>query len=266
MDEVKDFYRSHSDAITEKRVESPYPLRRYVHKQQYESVLAYIEPGMRVLDAGCGEGTLSIYMAKKGAQVVGCDLSVPNIAASKKYAQQESITGIVFLVADLEALPFGDNDFDLVVSSHVLEHLPDFDKGLLEIMRVSKKRAVIAIPTILNLCSLVQVGHGWFYLKGPRSFLAFVWGFFRMLGALILGREGVNETYGGADVPHVFRFPWIMRQKIKHLGLRLIAYEADSLCLPYFDFLLPVIQWLNRRRGNFLLRNLGYGTLYIIGK
>ncbi len=266
MDVVKDFYRSHSDAIIEKRERSPYPLRRYVHNVQYESVLGYVEPGMKVLDAGCGEGSLSVLMAKKGAIVVGVDISEPNIIACRAHAESEGVTNIEFLVGDLESLSFNDNDFDLVVSSHVLEHLPNFDKGLMEMMRVSKKRVVAAIPTVLSPCSWVQIGRGWFYLKGPRSFLAFVWGFLRMLGALVLGKEGVNESYGGADVPHVFRFPWIMKQKIRRLRLRLVAYQADSLCLPYFSFLLPAIRWLNARRGNLFFRNFGYGTLYVIEK
>lgn len=265
MTEVKEFYMQYADTIHEKRAHSPYPLRRYVHVSQYGSALAYVEPGMRVLDAGCGEGNLSILMAKKGARVVGIDISEPNIEASKSYANEEGCN-VEFLLGDLENLPFADDSFDLVVSSHVLEHLSDFDKGLREMARVSKRRIVAAIPTVLSPCSWVQVGRGWFYLPGPRSFLAFGWGFLRMCGALVLGREGVNETYGGADVPHIFRFPWIMKRKVRANGLSLISYEADSLCIPYFPLFLPLIRWANARRGRIPLRYCGYGTLYVIEK
>ncbi len=266
MNHIKDFYRSHADTITEKRAESPYLLRRYVHNSQYASGLAHVSPGMKVLDAGCGEGTLSILMAQKGAHVTGVDISEPNIAACKAMAQRENIADINFFTADLETLPFNDNEFDLVVSSHVREHLPDFDKGLAEILRVSKKRIAAAIPTVLSPCAWVQVGGGWFYLKGIHSFAAFALGFCRMIWAFVLGKEGVNETYGGADVPHIFRFPWIMKKKIKRLGFKLVSYEADSLCLPYFTFLLPLIGWLNVRRAHWPWRNVGYGTLYIVEK
>ncbi len=266
MDDIKSFYVHHADTISEKRINSPYLLRKTVHQAQHDAVLAYVKPGMRVLDAGCGEGNLSILMAKKGAQVIGVDISEPNIAACKKLAEHESVQSVEFSTGDLENLDFPDNSFDLVVSSHVLEHLPDFDKGLAEMARVSKGRVAAAIPTVLSPCSWVQVGRGWFYLKGQRSFAAFIWGFLRMLGALILGREGVNETYGGADVPHVFRFPWIMKRKVRRLGLRLVRYEADSLCLPYFTFLEPAVRFLNRYRGALVLRDCGYGTLYVIEK
>jgi SAM-dependent methyltransferase len=264
-DDIKSFYGTYADQITAKRADSPYALRKYVHTVQYESMLAHITPGMKVLDAGCGEGTLSILMAKKGAIVTGCDISEPNIIAAKEFAAKEHVT-VDFAVADLEHLPYVDNQFDMVVSSHVLEHLPDFDKGLLEIARVAQKRFVIAIPTALSACSLVQVGRGWFYLKGPRSFLALLWGTLRTLGAFITNKEGVDEGYVGKGLPHVFRFPWILKKKLRTYKLKLISYEADSLCIPYFASLIPLLTWLNARKANWFLRDMGYGTLYVIEK
>lgn len=262
--QVKEFYKSHADRIQEKRAESPYPLRRYVHDMQYQSILRYVEPGMKVLDAGCGEGTLSVLMAKKGAIVTGCDISRPNIRAAEKYALEAKISAN-FLFADSEHLPFADSSFDLVVSSHVLEHLPDFDAGLKEVMRVTRSKAVIAIPTVLNACSLVQVGKGWFFLKGPRSFLALPWGFLRMCWALITRAEGVDERYESENVPHVFRFPWILHGKAQRLGFAVVAQEASSVCLPYFASFIPFIRFLDKYRVG-TLKNFGYGTTYVLEK
>ena len=212
-DKIKTFYTNYSDKIYAKRFKSKYPLRAYAHERQYDSVLSYVKSGIKVLDAGCGEGTLSIMMAQKGAIVTAFDLSEPNISASRRYALENKVGDkIEFLIGDAEKLPFPDNSFDLVVSSHVLEHVPDFNKGLSEVMRVTKKRAVIAIPTILNPCSWVQIGKGWFYLKGLRSFAALPYGFLKMLWALVTFEEGVDEFYAGANVPHVFRFPWVMKK------------------------------------------------------
>lgn len=264
---IKEFYRSYADRITAKRWLSKYPLRAYVHNKQYERILSFVKPGMRVLDAGCGEGVLSIMMAQKGAMVTACDLSEPNINASRQYALENKVGNkIEFLIGDAEKLPFPDNSFDLVVSSHVLEHIPDFDKGFREIMRVTKKRAIIAIPTILNPCSWAQVGGGWFYLKGLRSFAALPYGFLKMLWALATFEEGVDESYGGADVPHVFRFPFVMKKKIKKNGFRLIRYEASSVCLPYFEFLLPLVKFLDQHKDKPFWRNCGYGTTFVIEK
>lgn len=266
MNEVKDFYGTFADRITEKRAESPYALRRYAHAQQYEEVAKHVQPGMKVLDAGCGEGVLSFMMAARGALVTGVDISTPNIEAAKARAVRDGITNITFLVGDSEALQFGESSFDLVVSSHVLEHLPDFDKGLQEVMRVTQKRAIIAIPTACNPCSWVQLGHGWFYLKGPRSFAGFFTGLFRVLVAWILGREGVDEGYAGTGMQHIFRFPRILKRKAKKYGYRVVGYAASSICLPYFESLLPVVRFLDKYRDRRFFRNLGYGTTYILEK
>lgn len=265
-EEDKKFYSQYNDEICRKRFHSKYPLRAYAHLAQYEDVARHVAPGMRVLDAGCGDGVLSRMLAERGAIVFGTDISEPNIERCNQYAKEAGLSNMEFAVADSESLPFPDNSFDLVVSSHVLEHLPDFDKGLTEIMRVTKKRAVVAIPTIFNGCSLVQVGRGWFYLKGVRSFAAFPFGFLRMIYALLKGDEGVDESYAGHEVPHVFRFPWIMVERARRKGFEVVGQSASSLVMPYFSFLLPGIKWLDQFKDKPILRNFGYGTTYVIEK
>ena len=257
-DIIKEFYRGYADRIVSKRWRSKYPLRAYVHERQYQSVLSYVKPGMNVLDAGCGEGILSLMMAEKGACVTGVDLSIPNVEVCIKRAAEHNLSGRVsFQTGDVEHLPFEDNFFDLVVSSHVLEHVPDFNKGLSE---------VVAIPTINNPCSWIQVGRGWYYLKGSRSFLALPYGLILALFALVSGREGVNESYGREDIPHIFRFIHAMEKRISAVGVHLVSYEATSLLLPYFSFFLPVVNYFDRYKGKPILRNFGYGTTFLIEK
>lgn len=262
---LKDFYTSHNDDIRGRREKSKYKLRAYAHRMQYESVLSFVEPGMKVLDAGCGDGVLSLLMAKKGAVVTGIDMSVPNIERARAAAEEDALSSsITFEVGDSEHLSFPDNTFDLVVSSHVLEHLPSFDGGLREVLRVGKGRAVIALPTLPNMCSLVQVGGGWFFLKGPRSFLALFKGALYATIAWVRGDEGVDEGYEGHGVTHIFRFQSAVYARVARAGARVIHQEASSLCVPYFESLLPVTKFLDRFRSAPLLKNCGYGTTYVI--
>lgn len=265
-DNIKNFYQTYHDAISDKRLNSPYALRQYVHKQQHQSFLNYIKPGDRVLDAGCGDGALAFLLAAHGAHVVGCDISSPNVVQCKEKQNQTNLSNLEFLEADLENLPFPDSSFDLVVSSHVLEHLPDFNRGLRELLRVSKKRVIFAVPSLPNPCSMVQVGGGWFYLKGLRSFAGFFLGLIYTVAAYILGQDGVNENYVGEKMPHVFRFARTVKKAIKAEQAKLISYEADSVCLPYFSSLLPVIKKLNQKRDYPIIRNFGYGTMFIVEK
>jgi ubiquinone/menaquinone biosynthesis C-methylase UbiE len=265
MDKIKGFYTDYSDEIIAKRFHSKYAVRRYAHARQYGSVCSFVDKGDTVLDAGCGQGALSVMLAQKGAIVSGTDISIPNVDASKKYAEEAGVT-IHFEVADLENLPFPDNSFDVVVCSHVLEHIPDFDKGLQEIYRVARKKVVFAVPTIISPCSWVQVGGGQYYLKGLRSFASLPIGFLKMVHAFILGREGVDEGYAGNDVPHVFRFPSVLRKKLKKYGYHLETQEASSLLLPFFESLLPLSRALDTLSKKPLFRNFGYGTTFVIDK
>jgi len=265
MDKLKDFYSGYSDEINEKRFRSKYLLRRYAHARQYESVCDFVKAGETVLDAGCGQGALTVMLATKGAIASGTDISIPNIEAAKAYAESCK-TNITFQVADLEKQPFPDNSFDVVVCSHVLEHIPDFDKGLQELFRVARKRVVFAVPTVINPISWVQVGGSQYYLKGPRSFMALPVGFIKMLVAFVTRREGVDEGYAGNDVPHVFRFPSVVRKKLKKYGYYLEAQEASTLALPYFESLLPISKQLDKLSKKPVFRNFGYGTTFVIDK
>jgi len=209
---------------------------------------------------------VAVMLAKKGALVTACDISGPNIEQAKIYAGQEAVADkINFLVADAENLPFPDNSFDWVVSSHVLEHLPDFQKGLKEVYRITKKRAIIALPTCLNPCAMVLLGGDVFWTISKWSFFAWFIGLSRII--LNLGGEGVNEGYGGyEELPHIWRYPWIMRRRLRQAGFRIIHFEASSLCLPYFNKLLPLIKKIDQYKDRLLIRNFGYGSIAVVEK
>lgn len=264
--QIKDFYQTYGDRIVDKRLNSPYPLRRHAHRMGYESIARLVKPGETVLDAGCGEGVLSWYLAERGAVVTAMDISKPNLENAEAFLKKKGVLGRVRLVrGDAENLPFPDASFDWVVSSHVLEHLPDFDRGLSEIRRVTKRRAVVALPTCLNLAAASQLGGADFWRLSKRAVAALPWGLLRIL--INLGREGVQEGYAGVgELPHVWRYPWVMRRRLEKGGFRIARFEAATLVLPYFAFLLPLVRLLDRFKHLPVLRNFGYGSIALLKK
>ena len=103
--------------------------------------LAAPAPGEKVLDVGCGTGTLALTLKRSvgTGEVHGIDASPEMIEVAKEKAPKAG-SAIDFRVALIEAIPFPDATFDLVTSSLMLHHLPDDLKrtGLDEIWRVLK--------------------------------------------------------------------------------------------------------------------------------
>lgn len=80
--------------------------------------------GKRILDQGCGDGYYSRYLEKRGAEVIGVDISNSMITLAKKNAKKENL-GIPFYKMDGEHLDFSDNYFDMVLTVVVLQHVTD---------------------------------------------------------------------------------------------------------------------------------------------
>jgi tocopherol O-methyltransferase len=86
-----------------------------------------IRPGQRILDAGCGVGGSSIWLAKEyGVEVVGITLPASQITRAWRYAQQHGVADHVsFAQADYTQTPFADGSFDVVWALESLCHAPD---------------------------------------------------------------------------------------------------------------------------------------------
>lgn len=98
-------------------------------------------PTGRILDVGCGPGRLAAHLARqtRDLTVTGIDISPEMIELARRRAEEANLSDRVrFQVADVGALPFPDNEFDLVVSTLSLHHWADPTRGLAEMRRVLK--------------------------------------------------------------------------------------------------------------------------------
>ena len=84
----------------------------------------------RILDAGCGTGEF----AERAARLLGAD--VTGVDQSQRMVELTRARGIEAQAADVQALPFGDGEFDAVAANWLLYHLPDLEAGLSELRRV----------------------------------------------------------------------------------------------------------------------------------
>ncbi len=161
-------------------------------------------------------------------------------------------------------MPFADKSFDYVVSSHVLEHVPDFPKGARELSRIARKEVVIAIPTCLSLGAMTLLGGDSYWTVSRKSLCALPYGMLRVLWALITGQDGVNEGYeGNMELIHIWRFPWKGKKTIEQGNLKVQSYGCSAIIFPYISGLLLLSRMLERMSWWKGVRNFGHGTTYI---
>ncbi len=94
--------------------------------------------GKRVLEVGCGRGYLASLLARAN-DVTACDIVIPSRLV-------DDGTGVTYVAADAQALPFEDGSFDYVVSTHTLEHVQDLQGAMRELRRVASEGLVIVVP------------------------------------------------------------------------------------------------------------------------
>lgn len=110
------------------------------------------------LDAACGTGRHTTYLASLGHQVIGVDSSPGMLARAR-----EKVPGGVFHEADLHELPLADDSVDLVVCAIALSHVPDLGRALGELVRVLRPDGHLVISDSRGLIGdiglpLVRVG------------------------------------------------------------------------------------------------------------
>jgi SAM-dependent methyltransferase len=110
-------------------------------------LLPYLQPGMMILDCGCGPGSLSLELAERVAPgpVVGIDREPSQLATAREAASARGLSNIRFDEADVYSLPFPDGSFDVVFSHALISHLGEPIRALAEQRRVLRPEGLVAV-------------------------------------------------------------------------------------------------------------------------
>jgi SAM-dependent methyltransferase len=97
-------------------------------------------PGMRILDAGCGSGSMAREIAKVAPRsvVVGIDLRDKYIDYARRRAEAEGLQNLTFETGDVRELPFSDGAFDIIWTKYLLQWVADPMRAMREFARVLK--------------------------------------------------------------------------------------------------------------------------------
>ncbi len=113
-----------------------------------------LTPGMRVLEVGCGPGTLAPYLAdgiQPGGQVVGVDLDEDFVRRAREAAEMSGgRSRVAYQVGDAYALPFAGGAFDAAVSYTGIGVLTDPERAVREMRRVVRPGGVVAVAEAVS--------------------------------------------------------------------------------------------------------------------
>ena len=111
-----------------------------------------VRAGDRVIDVGCGAGRHAYELFRRGAHVVAFDQDEPELrrveemfAAMRDEGQVPEAATAVTVPGDALALPFPDGHFDHVIASEILEHVPEDERAIAELVRVLKPGGTAAV-------------------------------------------------------------------------------------------------------------------------
>lgn len=118
-----------------------HPVVRAYAEPKLDFIRRYVPLSGCILDLGCGNGIFSQRLAREGAFVTGLDLSSHLLAQNPHR---------ILTRGDATMLPFGDGSFDVVFEANLLHHVPDRDRVVREMCRVSRKHVILLEPNRHN--------------------------------------------------------------------------------------------------------------------
>jgi ubiquinone/menaquinone biosynthesis C-methylase UbiE len=115
--------------------------------QEAAFFLRFLCPGMRVLDLGCGPGSITVGLAEAVApgEMVGVDVQPSQVAQAQALSASRGVMNVRFEVADVYRLPFPDGSFDAVFAHAVLMHLREPVRALVEVRRVLRPGGIAGV-------------------------------------------------------------------------------------------------------------------------
>jgi len=178
---------------------------------------------IRILDYCCGEGDISLFIAKNCGFCIGIDISEASIQKCREKSVSEKIEkDILFMVMDAEKLAFVDNSFDIVICAGVLHHL-DIKKAFPELSRVLKPDGEIICIEPLKYNPFIQL--------------------YRKLTPHLRTKYEVEHILTKIELGVAKDYFKKMKLRFFHLATLL----AIPFCnLPKFDFMLNVLERIDK--------------------
>lgn len=186
--------------------------------------LAGAGPGLRAIDLACGTGDIGFALARRGAEVVGIDVTFRMLQLARSRIARRADPPIATVAGDMSSLPLADGVADVVSTGYGLRNVPDLVGALGEIHRVlrpggrlvaldfNRPESALLRSAYLSYLTVVGGALGWVlhrdpdtYRYIPESIRAYpgAHGVARLMGAVGFTDVRVVPLLGGLMAMHV---------------------------------------------------------------
>lgn len=197
--------------------------------------------GRRILEIGCGRGGFACWLARHPCaprEIVAADFSSAAVAKAQHYATEHGITGVRWIVADVQKLDQFGEEFDTVVSCETIEHVTEPPLAIRQLARVLKPGGNLYLTTPN-------------YLSSIGLYRVYCW----------VRRKKFDEC--GQPICQVTMVPKTHRW-VRAAGLRIIQADAIGQYLPFPG--RPPIRLGFLERPHFLMKWFGHHSLVVAEK
>ena len=180
--------------------------RHYYREGLIIKTIKHVLPTGKVLDVGCGTGSLVLKLAREGYQVVGIDISDKCIKITKNRVKEEGLTtSVTVSLGSATKINLPDNSVDGVIAGEVLEHLKDDMAAVREFWRVLKPGGVCIITVPAD----------------PSQWN--IWD----------DMAGHVRRYNREDLVHLFNPQEFQFKSIRYWGFPVMRLYHKLLCIPW---------------------------------
>lgn len=142
---VRDFYEK-TPFPKYNDIDNIVELQKKANKTIFASNLnEQLDTGIKVLEAGCGTGQMSIFLSLKNREVYATDMSISSLELGKEFADKFSVNNVHFYQMNIFNPIFKNNSFDVLISNGVLHHTHDPYKAFQSLLPLVKSEGLIII-------------------------------------------------------------------------------------------------------------------------
>jgi SAM-dependent methyltransferase len=146
-DELSAYYEGRARELDELGVtyEHPQPYKRFFYGARFHAVMRALDPrpGEEILEVGCGSGYYTRELVRRGAAVTATEYTPSALAQARRNVGELA----EFRLEDAQSLGFGDESFDKVLLSEVIEHVPVPERAVAEASRVLRPGGLLVVST-----------------------------------------------------------------------------------------------------------------------